>query len=189
MCTGCCCWCLFGVTMIRGTRLVLFILLLARVHQPDELLSIRNGTEGCQQSLTIFVSWQINLRHSLSSTVLWLKHEISWLGRDCTSVLFDELRTLHRLHFLKVQALLPFISHGVVFLKVSSSYSICVCVSIIHITHSLLTHSLTLFLRFALSEGLGEYFQQFGEIKEIMIMRDPLTRRSRWVRARACVCT
>ncbi|KAL8180593.1 UNVERIFIED_CONTAM: Chromatin assembly complex, subunit 3 [Gekko kuhli] len=28
-------------------------------------------------------------------------------------------------------------------------------------------------------EGLREYFSQFGEVKECLVMRDPLTKRSR----------
>lgn len=30
-----------------------------------------------------------------------------------------------------------------------------------------------------LSEGLKEYFCKFGEVKECMVMRDPVTKRSR----------
>lgn len=30
-----------------------------------------------------------------------------------------------------------------------------------------------------LAEGLREYFSQFGEVKECLVMRDPLTKRSR----------
>jgi RNA-binding protein Musashi len=30
-------------------------------------------------------------------------------------------------------------------------------------------------------EGLKEYFSKFGEIAEVMVMKDPTTRRSRYV--------
>ena len=30
-----------------------------------------------------------------------------------------------------------------------------------------------------ISEGLKEYFSKFGEIAEVMVMKDPTTRRSR----------
>lgn len=32
------------------------------------------------------------------------------------------------------------------------------------------------------TEGLKEYFCKFGEVKECMVMRDPVTKRSRWGR-------
>uniref|UniRef100_A0ACB8FZ05 Chromatin assembly complex, subunit 3 n=1 Tax=Sphaerodactylus townsendi TaxID=933632 RepID=A0ACB8FZ05_9SAUR len=34
----------------------------------------------------------------------------------------------------------------------------------------------------ATQEGLREYFSQFGEVKECLVMRDPLTKRSRGIR-------
>lgn len=33
---------------------------------------------------------------------------------------------------------------------------------------------------FCVSEGLKEYFCKYGEVKECMVMRDPVTKRSRW---------
>lgn len=38
-----------------------------------------------------------------------------------------------------------------------------------------------LFLFFYVSEGLREYFTKYGDITEVMVMKDPTTRRSRWV--------
>lgn len=32
---------------------------------------------------------------------------------------------------------------------------------------------------YVVTEGLREYFGQFGEVKECLVMRDPLTKRSR----------
>ena len=34
--------------------------------------------------------------------------------------------------------------------------------------------------KFPFSEGLKEYFSKFGEIAEVMVMKDPTTRRSRY---------
>ena len=34
---------------------------------------------------------------------------------------------------------------------------------------------------FHFTEGLKEYFSKFGDIAEVMVMKDPTTRRSRWV--------
>ena len=34
---------------------------------------------------------------------------------------------------------------------------------------------------FRFAEGLKEYFAKFGEIAEVMVMKDPTTRRSRWL--------
>lgn len=39
--------------------------------------------------------------------------------------------------------------------------------------------SLSLLLMFA--ESLRDYFSQFGEITEVMVMKDPTTRRTRYV--------
>ena len=39
------------------------------------------------------------------------------------------------------------------------------------------------FLYFFILEGLREYFSKFGDITEVMVMKDPTTRRSRWVKA------
>ena len=46
-------------------------------------------------------------------------------------------------------------------------------------------HSRLQYLSFLLSEGLREYFSKFGQdIRECMVMRDPITKRSRYVQAR-----
>ena len=46
------------------------------------------------------------------------------------------------------------------------------------------TFFFTVFLNaafFHFTEGLKEYFSKFGDIAEVMVMKDPTTRRSRWV--------
>ena len=52
--------------------------------------------------------------------------------------------------------------------------------SIFEISFYVLTNLTNLLLLFCFfSEGLKEYFSKFGEIAEVMVMKDPTTRRSR----------
>lgn len=44
----------------------------------------------------------------------------------------------------------------------------------------LLIHRRLFYVLFCFPEGLKEYFCKYGEVKECMVMRDPVTKRSRW---------